>query len=242
MNYGVGNQMNNPAGPQMSAGSAFQHQPSMANRGPGPLYGPSNSGFMDPQQAANQRPAAEAEFDREMAKWMGVHGTVAEERATAVMTEIADKIDAEERAATVNANIATAPATRQAAPQIPPELANLSGLSLEIDENKENWDPEQKKKLMADVTDVKGKKKSDVAEAASDLLKSVKHEQGEKWKKSRFLELMSDFADGKKDIVDNEIRDVNDAGESSSKSAQQDPFVDSAKFDNGDGSSASPTN
>ncbi|KAH6900577.1 hypothetical protein B0T10DRAFT_555112 [Thelonectria olida] len=211
MNYGVGNQMNYPHGPQMSASSAFQHQQSLPNGGAGPIYGPTNGGFMNPQQAINQRAAAEAEFDREMDEWMGIHGPAAESRATKVMETMADKIDADQRAAAVDANFTTAPATRQTAPLIPPELASLSSLSLEIDENKENWDPEEKDKVMADVTDPKGKKKSDVAEAASDLLKSVKHEQGEKWKKSRFLELMSDFADGKKDIVDNEIRDLNDA-------------------------------
>ncbi|KAK1524271.1 uncharacterized protein CCOS01_09358 [Colletotrichum costaricense] len=46
---------------------------------------------------------------------------------------------------------------------------------------------------------------SDISEAARQILDSVQHEQGDKWKNSRFLSLMKDFRDGNKDIVNNEI-------------------------------------
>ena len=46
-----------------------------------------------------------------------------------------------------------------------------------------------------------------MSEAAEQLLETVQHEQGEKWQKSNFLSLMRDFRDGRKDIVDGEIRE-----------------------------------
>ncbi|PHH81516.1 hypothetical protein CDD82_577 [Ophiocordyceps australis] len=48
--------------------------------------------------------------------------------------------------------------------------------------------------------------KSAVSEAAKQLLDTVSHEEGDKWQKSTFLSLMRDFRDGRKDIVDNEVR------------------------------------
>ncbi|PHH65968.1 hypothetical protein CDD81_916 [Ophiocordyceps australis] len=48
--------------------------------------------------------------------------------------------------------------------------------------------------------------KSAVSEAAKQLLDTVSHEEGDKWQKSAFLSLMRDFRDGRKDIVDNEVR------------------------------------
>ncbi|CEJ94198.1 hypothetical protein VHEMI09746 [[Torrubiella] hemipterigena] len=60
------------------------------------------------------------------------------------------------------------------------------------------------------------KGKSAVSEAAERLLESVQHESGEKWQNSVFLSLMRDFRDGRKDIVDNEIRQTDgETGESS---------------------------
>jgi hypothetical protein len=49
---------------------------------------------------------------------------------------------------------------------------------------------------------------TDVSEVARKLLESVEHEQGDKWKNSRFLALMRDFRDGRKNIVDNDIYEV----------------------------------
>lgn len=48
--------------------------------------------------------------------------------------------------------------------------------------------------------------RSEVSEAARQLLDTVRHEKAEKWQNSQFLMLMRDFRDGSKDIVDNEIR------------------------------------
>ncbi|KAK7456928.1 hypothetical protein Landi51_02204 [Colletotrichum acutatum] len=54
---------------------------------------------------------------------------------------------------------------------------------------------------------------SDISEAARQILDSVQHEQGDKWKNSRFLSLMKDFRDGSKDIVNNEILETKVGGE-----------------------------
>lgn len=47
---------------------------------------------------------------------------------------------------------------------------------------------------------------SSVSQAAKRILDTVDHEDGMKWKESTFLALMRDFRDGKKDIVENEVR------------------------------------
>lgn len=54
---------------------------------------------------------------------------------------------------------------------------------------------------------------SDISEAARQILDSVQHEQGDKWKNSRFLSLMKDFRDGNKDIINNEILETKIGGE-----------------------------
>ncbi|KAJ0164347.1 hypothetical protein CTA2_1211 [Colletotrichum tanaceti] len=58
-----------------------------------------------------------------------------------------------------------------------------------------------------------GQSQSEISEAARQILDSVQHEQGDKWKNSRFLLLMKDFRDGNKDIVNNEILDTSAGGE-----------------------------
>ncbi|KAK1672894.1 hypothetical protein BDP55DRAFT_233809 [Colletotrichum godetiae] len=58
-----------------------------------------------------------------------------------------------------------------------------------------------------------GQSTSDISEAARQILDSVQHEQGDKWKNSRFLSLMKDFRDGHKDIINNEILETSVGGE-----------------------------
>ncbi|KAK2001250.1 hypothetical protein LX36DRAFT_601707, partial [Colletotrichum falcatum] len=54
---------------------------------------------------------------------------------------------------------------------------------------------------------------TEIAEAARQILQSVQHEKGDKWKNSQFLLLMKDFRDGNKDIVNNEIQETSTGGE-----------------------------
>ncbi|GKT44108.1 uncharacterized protein ColSpa_04289 [Colletotrichum spaethianum] len=58
-----------------------------------------------------------------------------------------------------------------------------------------------------------GQSQTEISEAARQILQSVQHEKGDKWKNSRFLLLMKDFRDGNKDIVNNEILETSTGGE-----------------------------
>jgi hypothetical protein len=71
-----------------------------------------------------------------------------------------------------------------------------------------------------EINEAGPKAKSEVAQAAERLLDSLKDEDGDKWKNSTFLSLMRDFADGKKDIVDNEVRDTDENAGPSDKDKQ----------------------
>lgn len=180
---------------------------SLPNGGFSPLYGPTNGGHMDANSAAAQRPAAEAEFDREMALWMESHGSGAED-VSAVMEQIAREIELNE-AAFNDAEAADQQATEaEARPDGDLQTPDIAALSLETPAPPE---PE--------LTEA-AKTKSDVSEAAERLLESVQHEEGEKWKNSVFLSLMRDFRDGRKDIVDNEIRETPESDTEAAKAAQ----------------------
>ncbi|GKT65875.1 peroxin 20 [Colletotrichum tofieldiae] len=58
-----------------------------------------------------------------------------------------------------------------------------------------------------------GQSQTEISEAARQILQSVQHEKGDKWKNSRFLLLMKDFRDGNKDIVNDEILETSARGE-----------------------------
>ena len=183
----------------------FQAAFGQPNAGFTPLYGPTNGGFMDANAAAAQRPAAEAEFDQEMSRWMASHGDgQGMEDVDAVMDQMARELELNE-AKLAEAETATEQEAKTTTSETPlvesshftdletPEIGNLT-LSSDEPLVAENSEPP--------------KVKSDVAEAAERLLESVQHEEGDKWKNSVFLQLMRDFRDGKKDIVNDDIRDT----------------------------------
>jgi len=191
---------------------AFGFQPNMAamqpNAGFSPFYGPTNGGFMDANVASAQRPAAEADFDEEMSRWMAVHGngnsaanTRAMEDVDAVMDQMARELELNDRG--VQEDEASKMETSEGQVDAhftdlgSAEIGNLSSGNEEEPTTERGPDP---------------KARSEVSEAAERLLESVQHEDGEKWKNSLFLSLMRDFRDGRKDIVDNEIRETPDEG------------------------------
>lgn len=177
-----------------------------------PLYGPTNGGFMDPVAAASQRPAAEADFEQEMTRWMAANGSGNMTDVDAAMDQMAQELELNE---------ATLREAEQAADQelqqdtqaiqetqqeqnfrsVPltdletPEIANLSLDELRAAEQES-------------AAQEASRERSAVAEAAEQLLDTVQHEQGEKWQNSVFLSLMRDFRDGRKDIVGSEILDT----------------------------------
>lgn len=179
----------------------------LPNAGFSPLYGPTNGGHMDASSAMAQRQEAEADFDREMAKWMAQHGSRAED-VVAMMERIADEAELNEavfnNAEAEDQEAAEAEARSDGNFQTP-DIAALS-LETRAPVESESTGP--------------AKAKSEVSEAAERLLESVQHEEGDKWKNSTFLSLMRDFRDGRKDIVDNEIRDTPESDEEGPKARQ----------------------
>ncbi|KAM0299983.1 hypothetical protein HYE67_005720 [Fusarium culmorum] len=189
-------QMHQPA-PQMNFHTAFM-QPNTAFS---PMYNRSAGTLMDNIAA----PAQEAGFDDEMSKWMATNGGGMEE-VDAMMDKMARELELNDAA------VAQAEAERASQqetivePRLEPNPLKLvtddiSNLAIEAEREAILQEPEPEPVEVA-------KTKSEVADAAERLLESVEHEDGEKWKNSVFLSLMRDFRDGRKDIIDNEIRET----------------------------------
>jgi hypothetical protein len=202
-------QMHQPT-PQMNFHSAFM-QP---NNAFAPMYGQSNGTFMDNTTA----PAQEAGFDDEMSKWMATNGGGGMEEVDAMMDKMARELELNDAA------VAQAEAERasQEETTVEPRLEanplklvtdDIGNLSIEAERESILQEPEPEP-----VETVKTK--SEVADAAERLLESVEHEDGEKWKNSVFLSLMRDFRDGRKDIIDNEIRETPENETDIAKDAQ----------------------
>ncbi|CEI41291.1 hypothetical protein FVEN_g3560 [Fusarium venenatum] len=188
-------QMHQPT-PQMNFHTAFM-QP---NNDFAPMYGQSTGTFMDNTTA----PIQEAGFDDEMSKWMATNGGGGMEEVDAMMDKMARELELNDAA------VAQAEAERasQEETTVEPRLEanplklvsdDIGNLSIEAEREAILQEPEPAETV---------KTKSEVADAAERLLESVEHEDGEKWKNSVFLSLMRDFRDGRKDIIDNEIRET----------------------------------
>jgi hypothetical protein len=201
-------QMHQPT-PQMNFHSAFM-QP---NNAFAPMYGQSNGTFMDNTTA----PAQEAGFDDEMSKWMATNGGGGMEEVDAMMDKMARELELND-AAVAQAEAERASQETTVEPRLeanPLKLVtdDIGNLSIEAERESILQEPEPEP-----VETVKTK--SEVADAAERLLESVEHEDGEKWKNSVFLSLMRDFRDGRKDIIDNEIRETPENETDIAKDAQ----------------------
>ncbi|KAF4990091.1 hypothetical protein FDECE_14499 [Fusarium decemcellulare] len=195
--------------PQMNFQAAF----AQANPGFAPLYGQTPGGFMNPGTTTAQRPGVEADFDDEMSKWMANNGGGGMEQVDAMMEQMARELELNDAA------LAEAEASKQeTTPEASLEDATAKFTHLETPDIG-NLSLETQEPAVVEPTETV-KTKSDVADAAERLLESVQHEDGEKWKNSVFLSLMRDFRDGKKDIVDNEIRETPDNEPDASKATQ----------------------
>ncbi|KAG5761321.1 hypothetical protein H9Q72_010571 [Fusarium xylarioides] len=197
-------QMHQPA-PQMNFQAAFV-QPNAAFA---PMYGQANGAFMNGNAATTQ----EAGFDDEMSKWMANNAGGGMEEVDAMMDQMARELELND-AAIAHAEAQEASqqetATEPTLEANPTNLAtpDIASLSLETEEP-----------LVTEPVEA-AKTKSEVADAAERLLESVEHEDGEKWKNSVFLSLMRDFRDGRKDIIDNEIRETPENEGAIAKDAQ----------------------
>lgn len=178
--------------------------------GPAQMQQPAFSSFFAPAGAAyagpgavQQQPVGEADFDQEMAQWMASNGG-----ATGNMTQVDAAMEQMARELELNdAALAQAETTTPNQEHFSdlgvPEMTNLSLEARDAILPEQMLEQEQEHE-QPQAEDEKGR--SAVSEAAERLLESVQHESGEKWQNSVFLSLMRDFRDGRKDIVDNEIR------------------------------------
>lgn len=181
----------------------FQAAFAQPNNGFSPLYGPTNGGFMDFNAALSQRPGAEADFDQEMSQWMASHGSNRRmEDVDAVMDQMARELELNDALLSENEKVTQGQDLAQDRLSEAAETTNLETPPIE------NLSIRESDVTPATEKPENPKAKSEVAEAAERLLESVQNEDGEKWKNSVFLSLMRDFRDGKKDIVDNEIRET----------------------------------
>lgn len=185
------------------------------NRGFAPLYGPTNGGHYDTNAANAQRPAAEAEFTNEMDHWMELHGPNAREDVDAIMEQIAREMELQEAA---QGNGQTHAAVNHVQVE---ENLNYTHNRLTDLENSEmqNLQSENARTVHEPLESAQANPRSEISEAAEQLLDSVQHESGDKWQQSSFLALMRDFRDGRKDIVDNEVVETDGAPAAASNSS-----------------------
>ena len=167
----------------------------------GGFQGFSSSSFPGPSAMAAPQPG----FDAELSRWMASHGDGAGmEQVDAAMEQMARELELNEAAlaeAETSVPLQEQPSQHEEAHFTDLETPEIGSLSLEP-----NVGRPAEAVLEEAQTGNQPAGRSAVSEAAERLLDSVQGEQGDKWKNSAFLSLMRDFRDGKKDIVDNEIR------------------------------------
>ncbi|RDA87841.1 hypothetical protein CP532_2959 [Ophiocordyceps camponoti-leonardi (nom. inval.)] len=153
--------------------------------------------------AFNQRNAApEPDFDREMARWVASHGEGVMRQVDAAMDQFARELEQSESAQPEISTTITESEARLTDLETP-EIGNLSLREPSREAIEPHHDPNPEPLPSEDAA---AREKSAVSEAAERLLETVQHESGDKWQNSVFLSLMRDFRDGRKDIVENEIR------------------------------------
>lgn len=173
--------------------------------------------------------AAESDFDSEMDKWMATHGEAQVENVDAIMEKLALELEQQsvieepQKAVplTHNGGISiqnTSPGYKHDSNQSTSN-STIHGHEETLDGRIYSADPNQATLVSSDAVLVgvddeaatasagqhANQRPSEISEAARQILESVQHEQGDKWRNSRFLLLMRDFRDGNKDIVENEI-------------------------------------
>ncbi|GJN73624.1 hypothetical protein VFPFJ_04089 [Purpureocillium lilacinum] len=231
--FTAGNNQQQHQQPQMRGGAApMQMQMAQPNfqgafgQAFSPMFGQQGPQFMQPgAAAAAAAPVAESDFDQEMARWMASNGGGNMTDVDAAMEQMARELELNEAALPQTSSEATeAVASQQQTSTMTdletPELGNLSLNDHTTTINAETIAPTVEDTLLDQPQQHQppedaAKGKSAVSEAAERLLESVQHEAGEKWQNSVFLSLMRDFRDGRKDIVDNEIRQMEGEGDGS---------------------------
>lgn len=193
----------NAAGPQlpmMHQAPITQHAPQSAAPY-APLYEPANRG-LDSENRTGIRTDADDEFTQEMDAWMRANGSnlTAEQMANvdAELASFADELNLEAEA---DRDATIAHIEEQLDLQSPLEQMSLTDLA-QAELNSLSATDQA-------LEDSAGPSNADteLAQAAGRLLDSVEHETGDKWANSTFLQLMRDFRDGKKTVVDGDLQE-----------------------------------
>lgn len=173
---------------------------------------------------------SQPEFDQELSRWMAIYGSGAGmEAVDAAMEQMARELEplASTAGGIVTAKEESPISDHEAriAPAIAKDQIETHFTDLETPEiGSLSLQPSVTQETAADVQQKEKDPqkhqagRSAVSEAAERLLESVKAEDGDKWKNSTFLSLMRDFRDGRKDIVDNEVRQTHAGGDDASLS------------------------
>lgn len=190
----------------------------------------------------NTAVVTETDFDLEMDQWMAAHGDKRIEDVDAIMEELARQMEQDIDAPCTSQqaqNLGTSHimasdttlAEQQGEQAKPASVAvgrgayvGAKATSSSIEDRVMLTDttrsarfddtsrPSLDEQIKAAPIESSTQEQSEISEAARQILESVQHEQGDKWKNSRFLLLMKDFRDGNKDIVDNEILETHAGG------------------------------
>ncbi|KAF9875990.1 hypothetical protein CkaCkLH20_06436 [Colletotrichum karsti] len=230
---GMQHQPYRPAG--FAPNMAFSTGPSFF----GSMGGPATAS----QQGTMNAATAQADFDQEMDRWMAAHGDGKIEDVDAIMEELARQLEQEQAgvqepqdqqnvetsASTAEASLENSLAAEQSARQNSREASLAQNVGI-VDDHGSVIDARLEPNHLPDMSrldinetlestsaEPTSQRPSEISEAARQILDSVQHEQGDKWKNSRFLLLMRDFRDGNKDIVDNEIMETRNEGDRQSE-------------------------
>ncbi|KAF6787069.1 hypothetical protein CSOJ01_15304 [Colletotrichum sojae] len=191
--------------------------------------------------ARNYTVATESDFDSEMDRWMAAHGGPQVENVDAIMEELARELEQQSvveepqkaKFSTRNGSISSRNASlelnhdsKQGTSNITthgqePSLCGrthsvISNDAIVSSSDVANFDVlvgADDEAAVVSAVQHPEQRPSDISEAARQILESVQHEQGDKWRNSRFLLLMRDFRDGTKDIVENQILETRANGD-----------------------------
>ncbi|KAF6822101.1 hypothetical protein CPLU01_12219 [Colletotrichum plurivorum] len=225
--------------------SVFHPSPSGLGPVAGPVAGPLPLTVHG--AARNYAVAAESEFDSEMDRWMAAHGGPQVENVDAIMEELARELEQQSvveepqkaKFSTRNGSISSRNASlevnhdsKQGTSNIAThgQEASLSGRTHSVTfhdatvsssdvANSDVFVGADDEAAVVSAVQHPEQRPSDISEAARLILESVQHEQGDKWRNSRFLLLMRDFRDGNKDIVENEILETRVNGDRAGEQA-----------------------
>lgn len=151
---------------------------------------------------------AEAEFDDAMSRWMALNDHAEDVGDTQAGSSTHASRDGELGATEGQATRSSVLANESTAMQVNATTPVAGNGSLPDMSELTLGDARHDEVSASDQQGMELPPKSEVSEAARQLLETVSHEEGEKWQRSKFLTLMREFRDGTKNIVDDQIEET----------------------------------